>query len=74
MESPIIAVLRPVARLVVHIRTGVREAALFLLYFAVLGPLCAFRRRPKDPFRSGLCTWDHIHEGDGNMETHCTKT
>ena len=73
MEASLIAILRPIVRLIGFFRRGVREVVLSILYFGVIGPLSLFRRRRRDAFKRRLSTWEAIDEGGRDINDHLRK-
>ncbi|MBN1592392.1 MAG: hypothetical protein JW941_03960 [Candidatus Coatesbacteria bacterium] len=73
MDSSLISIIRPIARLLAFSRKGIKELGLVVLYFGVIGPLTIFVRRRDDPFRSGRSTWREVHEGGSDIGHHSSK-
>jgi len=69
----LITILKPLVRLIGLARCALREVALSIFYFGVIGPLSLFHRRRRDAFKRRLSTWEAIDEGSTDINDHLRK-
>ena len=73
MDLSVAGLLAPIVKLAGLIRRGVREAALFCVYFVVIGPASLFHRKPGRAFDRNASTWEEMSEGSSDVKDHLEK-